>query len=139
MKQKIKAGETKFTCNLNIDGRNVPLAVDITDYKGKHFKYTIVANEIRDLLQWKSFIKEALNQKYFDKTGMPWSKNGDRVIDMKYYWKSLKITVNRRNLVEVDGVLYFENINKNIPYNQIRPIVEKILRLQTNHLHLLTE
>lgn len=131
VKQKIKAGETKFTCNCNIDGRNVPCNIDITNFKGSLFKTSTILGRIRYLLNNGRYIKRALNYKYFDKTGMAWSKNGDRIKDMKYYWKGFDLKVGKRNEVEVGGVLHFENIGKDINYQEISPLVEKFIARDT--------
>ena len=126
--QRIKNGETAFKCTCNIDGHDVLCAVDISNYKKKNrFTGTIMRGWIRSLVNNKKYIQKALNQKFMDTTGMFWSKKGDRVKDMSYYWKEIRLTVGKRDAIEVDGTLHFENIGRDVKYGEIRSLVDKYI------------
>jgi len=127
VKQKLKEGETKFTCELDLNGETIPCNVDVSRFTGKIFPVMTILNSIRYLLNSGRYIKRAINYKYFDKTGMPWSKKGDRVKDMKYQWKSIDLVCERRNELVVDGTLYIENIGKTINYSEIKSLVDKFI------------
>ena len=128
IKAKLKAGEKKFTCNMNFDGRNVPCTVDISKYTGTFFKSTILLGKLRSILNSKKYIQEALNYQYYDKTGSIFSKKGDRIKDMKYYWTEMSLSCDRRGNPYIGGKIYFENKKKEINYDEIRSLVEQYIK-----------